>query len=604
MPSSTHLARGLAALLAATLVACSTSDMRGDGSAVPPADHKAAAATAVAADAQAQRQGLERSRREAVAKESRVAEATGQLSAHTAQAYQPAPAAAPAIAGVAPPPARLMERDASYTGITTRTATAHPVKRVAEAPVSTFSIDVDTGSYSSVRGLVRRGASVPAATVRAEEMLNYFSYEDPRPEALGSKLPFAVRTELAASPWNASNHLLRIGIQAADPALDTLPPANLVLLIDVSGSMNIPQSLPLVKEAMLAFVGQLREQDRVAIVTYAGSTRVALPSTPGHDKIRIREAIEALQAGGSTAGASGLRLAYQEARHGYIKGGINRILLATDGDFNVGVTNIDQLKEIVAAERKSGIGLSTLGVGHASYNDALMEAIADVGDGKYSFLDTVAEARKVLVHEFRSTLATVASDVKLQLEFNPAVVKEYRLIGYDNRALREEDFANDKVDAGDIGAGHHVTALYEITLQGQAGLLPDRRYPANRVEAGSQGKSGELGWLRIRYKAPGSDTSALIEQPMENKALAFDKASTDLRFAAAVAGYAQTLAASPYTGRWTLDDSATLAAASLGRDPHGQRAEFVALVRETSALLARRGGDTPPIAEFAAPASR
>ncbi|WP_246099633.1 vWA domain-containing protein [Methylibium rhizosphaerae] len=595
MPSHSTPIRGLAALIAAALVACSTSDMRGDGS---PANTPPVAESRVAAAAEARRDESERTRREASAKEAR----TSPLS----QAHQ-APAATPAITGgiAIAPPAPAMERDASYTGITTRAAPAHPVRRVAQAPVSTFSIDVDTGSYSSVRGLVRRGASVPAAAVRAEEMLNYFSYDDPRPEALGSKLPFAVRTELAPSPWKAGNHLLRIGIQAADPAQDTLPPANLVLLIDVSGSMNIPQSLPLVKEAMLAFVEQLREQDRVAIVTYAGSTRVALPSTPGHEKTRIREAIEALQAGGSTAGASGLRLAYQQARQGYIQGGINRILLATDGDFNVGVTNIDQLKEIVAAERRSGIGLSTLGVGHASYNDALMEAVADVGDGKYSFLDTVAEARKVLVHEFRSTLATVAADVKLQLEFNPAVVKEYRLIGYDNRALREEDFANDRVDAGDIGAGHHVTALYEVTLQGQAGLLPQRRYPANRIEAAAAGRTNELAWLRIRYKAPGSDTSALIEQPVDAKPEAFEQASTDLRFAAAVAGYAQVLAGSAYTGRWTLDDSARLAAASLGRDPHGQRAEFVALVRETSALLARRGGnDTPPIAEFAAPPSR
>jgi Ca-activated chloride channel family protein len=600
MPPTPYRARGLAALMAAAvLVACSTSDTRGGDA--PTASPPPAVESKAAVDAQARAKEGERARREAIASQ---VHRPAQLQAHHPQV---APAATAAMSGgiAIAPPAPAMERDASYTGITTRAAPAHPVRRVTEAPVSTFSIDVDTGSYSSVRGLVRRGASVPAAAVRAEEMLNYFSYDDPRPEALGSKLPFAVRTELAPSPWNAGNHLLRIGIQAADPAQDRLPPANLVLLIDVSGSMNIPQSLPLVKEAMLAFVEQLREQDRVAIVTYAGSTRVALPSTPGHEKTRIREAIEALQAGGSTAGASGLRLAYQQARQGYIQGGINRILLATDGDFNVGVTGIDQLKEIVAAERKSGIGLSTLGVGHASYNDALMEAVADVGDGKYSFLDTVAEARKVLVHEFRSTLATVAADVKLQLEFNPAVVKEYRLIGYDNRALREEDFANDRVDAGDIGAGHHVTALYEVTLQGQAGLLPERRYPANRVEPEARGKTNELAWLRIRYKAPGSDASALIEQPVDGGAQAFEQASTDLRFAAAVAGYAQVLAGSPYTGRWTLDDSARLAAASLGRDPHGQRAEFVALVRETSALLARRGGnDTPPIAEFAAPATR
>jgi Ca-activated chloride channel family protein len=308
----------------------------------------------------------------------------------------------------------------------------------------------------------------------------------------------------------------------------------------------------------------------------------------------IRRAIASLQAGGSTAGASGLRLAYEQARRSYIDGGINRILLATDGDFNVGVTDIDQLKEIVATERKAGIGLSTLGVGHASYNDALMEQIADVGDGKYSFLDTAAEGRKVLVDEFTSTLATVARDVKLQVEFNPAVVKEYRLIGYDNRQLAREDFNNDKVDAGDVGAGHRVTALYEVTLHGQRGLHDEERYPANRPAVQAGGRDDELGFLKIRYKLPDDNRSRLIEQALSKEPVSMAQASMDFRFATAVAAYGQLLQGSPYLRDFGWPEVLAMAERSLGRDPHGQRREFIELAQRAAQLA--RGENGAPVA--------
>lgn len=490
----------------------------------------------------------------------------------------------PFVAAGSAAPRPATSRDDAYLGITARAADPHPVRRVAVDPVSTFSVDVDTGSYSSVRGLLNRGLTVPPDAVRVEEMLNYFAYDYPRPESQGSRRPFAIHTELTTSPWHTGNHLLKIGIQASDPAKDSLPPANLVFLVDVSGSMGIPQSLPLVQEALSAFAAHLREQDRVSIVTYSGTTRVLLESVAGDQTARIREAIAALRAGGSTAGASGLRLAYEQARRGFIPGGINRILLATDGDFNVGVTSIDQLRQIVAGERRHGIGLSTLGVGHASYNDALMEQIADAGNGKYSFLDSAAEARKVLVDEFTSTLATVARDVKLQVEFNPAVVKEYRLIGYDNRALAREDFNNDKVDAGDIGAGHRVTALYELTLHGQAGLVDQERYPANRPAARLDTHGDELGLLRLRYKASDAERSDLVEQVLPTGALALAQAGVDTRFAVAVAAYGQMLRGGTHLQPgFGWPEIEALARGAVGPDPHGQRREFVALVQRARA---------------------
>jgi Ca-activated chloride channel homolog len=483
-------------------------------------------------------------------------------------------------------PLAKLGMDVAREQVKTQKHDPNPIKRVAQEPISTFSVDVDTGSYASVRGLLRKGQSLPAGSVRVEEMINYFDYAYPRPEqsgAQGANAPFAVSTEIAPAPWNANNHLLRVGLQARDAAKDSLPPANLVFLIDVSGSMNTPQSLPLVQDAMLGLVQQLRPQDKVTLVTYAGSTRVALPPTSGARKELLADTICGLSAAGSTAGASGIRLAYEQANAAFIPGGINRILLATDGDFNVGVSSTDQLKDMVAQERKHGISLSTLGVGNVSYNDHLMEQVADAGDGKYSFIDTLQEARKVLVNEFTSTLQTVAQDVKLQLEFNPAVVKEYRLIGYENRQLAREDFTNDAVDAGDIGAGHRVTALYEITLAGKPGAMPEERYSANKPVANTGGGAGELGFLKIRYKAPSDNPTAAASQETSHAILANGiqsaaSASPDFKFAAAVAAAGQVLGSSKYVQGYSLAQAQNLARQGLGADPFGLRREFVELL--------------------------
>jgi Ca-activated chloride channel homolog len=500
-----------------------------------------------------------------------------ELGVNAPVAALPAPAVAHAPAAVA--------QDAARQTVSTKKYDPNPVKRAAADPISTFSIDVDTGSYASVRGLLRKGQDVPAGAVRVEEMLNYFDYAYARPEAQGSKAPFAVNTEIAPSPWNAGNHLLRVGLQARDAAKDSLPPANLVFLLDVSGSMNTPASLPLVQDAMLGLVQQLRAQDRVSIVTYASGTQVVLQPTSGAEKAKLAETICGLRAGGSTAGASGIRLAYGQAKAAFIQGGINRILLATDGDFNVGLSNTEQLKELVAAERKHGISLSTLGVGYASYNDHLMEQVADAGDGKYSFMDTLQEGRKVLVNEFTSTLQTVAQDVKLQLEFNPAVVKEYRLIGYENRQLAREDFTNDQVDAGDIGAGHRVTALYEITLVGKPGLLSEERYAANRPAAAQSMNQDELAFMKIRFKTPSDNPTAAKSQEIKQAIFAKDikanasSASADFKFATAVAGFGQIMAQGKHMGAFGLKDAAQLAQEGVGEDKFGLRKEFVELVQ-------------------------
>ncbi len=500
----------------------------------------------------------------------------------------------------APAPTMAMAHDAARQHVSARKYEPNPVKRTVTDPISTFSVDVDTGSYASVRGLLRKGQSLPAGTVRVEEMLNYFDYAYPRPEQTQSPAPFALTTEIAPSPWNERNHLLRVGVQARDAAKDSLPPANLVFLLDVSGSMHIPDGLPLVQDAMLGLVQQLRAQDRVTLVTYAGSTRVVLPPTSGAHKERLAQAICGLQAGGSTAGASGIRLAYEQAKAAFIPGGINRILLATDGDFNVGVSNTNQLKDMVAAERKYGISLSTLGVGGVSYNDHLMEQIADAGDGKYSFMDNLREARKVLVHEFTSTLQTVAQDVKLQLEFNPAVVKEYRLIGYENRQLAREDFANDAVDAGDIGAGHRVTALYEVTLAGQDGLLGQERYSANRPVANTGGSADELGFLKIRYKTPSDNPTVAQSQEISHAIGAKSiktpaQASADFKFAAAVAAAGQIWGQGKHVGVYTLAQAQALAQAGIGADAFGLRREFVELLGQ--AQSAGSNGSLPPVAQ-------
>ncbi|MDN3221999.1 vWA domain-containing protein [Pseudomonas nunensis] len=452
----------------------------------------------------------------------------------------------------------------------------NPIHSVAEAPVSTFSADVDTGAYANVRRLLNQGRLPPEGAVRLEEMVNYFPYDYALPTD-GS--PFGVTTELAPSPWNPHTRLLRIGIKATDRAVASLAPANLVFLVDVSGSMDRREGLPLVKSTLKLLVDQLREQDRVSLVVYAGESRVVLEPTSGREKAKIRTAIDQLTAGGSTAGASGIELAYQMAQQAFIPKGINRILLATDGDFNVGISDFDSLKQMAVDKRKTGISLTTLGFGVDNYNEHLMEQLADAGDGNYAYIDNLREARKVLVDQLGSTLDVVAKNVKLQVEFNPAQVSEYRLLGYENRALKREDFNNDKVDAGEIGAGHTVTALYEIVPKGEKGWLEPLRYGDS--SSASSGKSGEMAMLRVRYQLPEGGNSRLIERPITSSSA---PASDDLRFAAAVAAFSQQLKDGRYTGNFSLKDTEALARGARGDDRFGLRAEFVQLVELAQSL--------------------
>lgn len=490
-------------------------------------------------------------------------------------------AAVPYMPNAAPPDLWMEESLSVHRDAVTEQYQKHadnPVFAASEAPVSTFSIDVDTGAYANVRRFLNGGRLPPADAVRLEELVNYFPYDYPLPK---EGVPFGVSTELAVTPWNADTRLLRIAIRASDRSVEALPPANLVFLVDVSGSMHRREGLPMVQGALRLLVDQLRAQDRVSLVTYAGESKVVLESTAGSDKAAIRAAIDQLVAGGSTAGESGIQLAYQQAQKHMIDGGINRILLATDGDFNVGVSDFDSLRQLAADKRKTGVSLTTLGFGMGNYNERLMEQLADAGDGNYAYIDNLREARKVLVDQLSSTLATVASDVKLQLEFNPAQVSEYRLLGYENRALSREDFSNDKVDAGEIGAGHRVTALYEIVPAGNKGWLEPLRY--RKAETGAD--TGELAWLRIRYKVPGQGSSRLIEQPIQYRdAGPVAAASEDLRFAAAVAAFAQQLKGGRYTGSFSLGDSIELARSGRGDDRFGLRGEFIQLAEIAQSL--------------------
>lgn len=445
------------------------------------------------------------------------------------------------------------------------------VQAVADTPVSTFGIDVDTGSYANVRRMLNQGSLPPQAAVRTEEMLNYFRYDYPAPE--DRSRPFSLTADMTTTPWNENSRLLRIGLRGYDVPREGRPPANLVFLVDVSGSMNSPDKLPLVQCSLALLADRLDRRDRVAIVVYAGAAGLVLPSTSSRDD--VIQSLKRLSAGGSTAGAAGIRLAYQVARENMIDGGINRVVLATDGDFNVGVTNNETLVEMVEREREAGITLTTLGYGTGNYNEAMMEQIADHGNGNYAYIDSPREAQKVLEHELQSTLFTIAEDVKIQIEFNPAYVSEYRLIGYENRALREQDFANDSVDAGDIGAGHQVTALYEIVPVGNRGWLPGRRYEANRISA--QGSAnGELAHLRLRYKLPGDDRSRLIERPVQAGLLRSATApSGDFAFIAAVAAYGQLLRGDTNLNGFSFADVRRLA--TRARTDSYWRREFVEL---------------------------
>lgn len=461
-----------------------------------------------------------------------------------------------------------------------------PVKITKEEPVSTFSIDVDTASYSFVRGQLNNGVLPQKDAVRVEEMINYFDYNYPLPET--KEQPFKPSITVLDSPWSKDKKLVHIGIKGFDIEKTERPHSNLVFLLDTSGSMDEPNKLPLVKNSLKMLLDGMNENDKISIVVYAGSAGMVLEPTPASEKAKIIAAIDNLSAGGSTAGAEGINLAYKLAEQNFDKEGVNRVILATDGDFNVGITNPEELQDFVERKRETGIFLSVFGFGSGNYNDALMQTLAQNGNGAAAYIDNLNEARKVLVEEASSTLFPIAKDVKIQVEWNPALVSEYRLIGYETRALNREDFNNDKVDAGDIGAGHAVTAIYEITPAGSESRSVDElRYGTVKQAAPTQDTtnfSGELGFLKLRYKLPKEDTSKLITAPIDAGA---KSDSVDANWAVAVAGYAQLLKGDPNIGTFTYDDVIKLAQANKGDDPFGIRAEFINLVRLTKTASAQ-----------------
>ncbi|MDH5453465.1 MAG: VWA domain-containing protein, partial [Paracoccaceae bacterium] len=452
----------------------------------------------------------------------------------------------------------------------------NPVKIVAEEPVSTFSIDTDTASWSVIRSSLTNGYLPQAEAVRIEEMVNYFPYDYTAPDA--GEAPFRAAVSLFQTPWNAETQLLRIGLQGELPALENRPPLNLVFLIDTSGSMQDANKLPLLKQSFRLMLGELRPEDRVAIVTYAGSAGLALEPTAAADRATILAALDRLDAGGSTAGQAGLQQAYQVAESMTKDGDVTRILLATDGDFNVGISDPDALSDLIAKKRDSGTYLSVLGFGRGNLDDTTMQTLAQNGNGTAAYIDTLSEAQKVLVDQLSGALFPIADDVKIQIEFNPAAVAEYRLIGYETRALAREDFNNDKVDAGEIGAGHQVTALYEVTAVGSPARLSD---PLRYGQPVFNGDAAELGFLKLRYKQPGAAASTLIETPIP---IASGEADNDARFAAAVAGMGQLLSEPKYLGDWGWDDVIALANGAKGADPFGYRAEAVQLMRLAESL--------------------
>jgi Ca-activated chloride channel family protein len=488
-------------------------------------------------------------------------------------AYAPAPPP-PAVAGMypqwAPPPYHNQGRD-KFTSVA-----ENAFKVAREEPVSTFSIDVDTASYSWVRASLNQNVLPQPAAVRTEEMVNYFPYDYAAPASTAQ--PFSTNVAVMPSPWSPGRELVRIGIRGYDIHHATRPRANLVFLIDTSGSMQEPNKLPLVKQSLAMLVNQLGPNDRVAIVTYAGSAGTALEPTPASQKQKILSVIDQLGAGGSTAGAEGIRQAYNLAEANLDPEGVNRVILATDGDFNVGITNQDELKGYIERERGKGVFLSVLGYGMGNYNDALMQALAQNGNGAAAYVDTLSEARKILVDEASSTLFPIAKDVKIQVEFNPAAVSEYRLIGYETRMLNRDDFDNDKVDAGDVGSGQTVTALYEVVPVGGPRAIGDLRYGKPAAIAS---RAGELGFVKIRYKLPKSDVSRLISTPISHASAfrRFEDAPQDARFAVGVAAFAELLRGGKYGGTITYDDVLKIATAARGRDEFGYRNEFVQLVR-------------------------
>lgn len=461
----------------------------------------------------------------------------------------------------------------------------NPVRQVSADPVSTFSVDVDTASYSNVRRFLNEGRLPPTDAVRTEELINYFDYDYDLPRARTT--PFSTSVTVTPSPWAEGRQLVHIGLQGYNIIPRERPPLNLVLLLDVSGSMNAANKLPLLQQSFSMLIDQLNARDRVSIVVYAGAAGTVLEPTPGNERGRILAALNSLRPGGSTAGAEGLRQAYALAEQNFNRNSVNRVIIGTDGDFNVGISNPEQLQDFISRQRDTGIFLSVFGFGGGNYNDALMQRLAQNGNGVAVYIDTVNEARRVLRDEMASNMFTIASDVKIQVEFNPARVAEYRLIGYETRMLRREDFNNDEVDAGEIGAGHSVTAIYEIVPVGGATFNDALRYQPNAQAPSST--ANELAFLRIRYKLPDEDESRLLERPITNADTVADisRANESARWATAVAGYGQLLRGDPYLTRgYDWDDVIRLAQSARGEDEFGWRAEFIQLARSAQSATA------------------
>mgnify|MGYP002784289746 CR=1 FL=1 len=466
----------------------------------------------------------------------------------------------------------------------------NPFQRPITNPLSTFSIDVDTASYSNVRRFIKQGQQPPKDAVRIEELINYFSYDYPQPT---DNQPFSVTTDLANAPWNPKHKVVQIGIQGKQLQATATPPSNLVFLVDVSGSMSQPNKLPLVKQSLCLLVNELKASDRVTLVVYAGQAGLVLPPTPGNQKATIMDAIERLEAGGSTAGGAGIQLAYQEAKKNFLPNGNNRVILATDGDFNVGLSSDAELVRLVEQKRDQGIFLTVLGYGMGNYKDSKMEQLANKGNGNYAYIDTILEARKVLVNDIRATLFTIAKDVKIQIEFNPTKVQAYRLIGYENRLLRDQDFNDDTKDAGEVGAGHSVTALYEIIPTGVETDIKLPRIDSLKYQSTDPSNStptNELMQVKIRYKDPNGSASKLITRTVIDQATNLDRASTNLKFATAVALYGMLLRDSEYKGTTNLDMVLQLATQAKGSDREGYRDEFIRLVQRYQKLLSQPKG--------------
>jgi Ca-activated chloride channel family protein len=450
-------------------------------------------------------------------------------------------------------------------------------------PLSTFSIDVDAASYSNVRRFINNGQRPPKDAVRIEEMINYFDYDYSQPT---SEHPFNIITEISTAPWNAKHKLVHIGLQGRIIPTDNLPASNLVFLIDVSGSMSDPNKLPLLKTSFKMLVNQLREKDYVSIVVYAGAAGLVLEPTSGANKNKIIEALDRLEAGGSTAGGAGIKLAYAVAREHYKVGGNNRVILATDGDFNIGASSNGEMERLIEEKRQDGVFLTVLGFGMGNYKDSKMEILADKGNGNYAYIDNITEAKKVLVNEFGGTLFTIAKDVKLQIEFNPAKVKAYRLIGYENRVLKNEDFNNDKKDAGDLGSGHTVTALYEIIpvgVESEFYKIDELKYQTTKIEPSAQ-RTEELMTVKFRYKNPDKDVSKLIVHPLMDSQVALAKTSENFRWSASVAAFGMMLRESEYCKNFSYDQVVNLAQGSKGEDAEGYRIEFIKMVKSLGAV--------------------